>query len=454
VAVQVWIGEKPEHPNERRAILALANGLDRLEGLYLILANFSVGGLSIDLVIAKQDAVFIIELKHCDGKVFGDVNGPWFVESANGERKRLNPGRKNPYNQVIAYFYRLTNFLNDHRQDLLSPHKAETVNFRTCKRLVVIAPTIQEGSNISLDWKVELKGLDELPAYLVTERSSEIDLTEQEMLAIPQLLNCTRWKEINDLVNGAQPLWEAVAAPAAEEAPPTSAEPPAQPEPQDETPTPLPTFWQRARAAMHTTTGRVAVGMTALAALLLLALVLLLPGRTAGTAQQAVPPLIVSTSAAAGGGAPGGGGARPAACVWNGYQSVGKRWNGQNQDWSTVTPGDPAAPQPDVVLTLEQVNFCSSQITLTWSLRNNGAEAVSLPLRNDVIALQDGLGNSYLIADDQSRPGEVRVEPGKQARGTAVVPQPISQSAITLKVTLKTEAFGGAIWLVCLDGCR
>ena len=84
MAVQVWIGEKPEHPNERRAIMALANGLDRLDGLYLILANFSVGGRSIDLVIAKQDAVFIIELKHCDGKVFGEVNGPCFVESANG----------------------------------------------------------------------------------------------------------------------------------------------------------------------------------------------------------------------------------------------------------------------------------------------------------------------------------------------------------------------------------
>jgi hypothetical protein len=102
VAVQVWIGEKPEHPNERRAIVSLANGLERLDGLYLILANFSVGGRNVDLVLIKQDAIFIVELKHCDGKIFGDVNGPWFVESANGERKRLNPGRKNPYNQVIS----------------------------------------------------------------------------------------------------------------------------------------------------------------------------------------------------------------------------------------------------------------------------------------------------------------------------------------------------------------
>ena len=64
MAVQVWIGEKPEHPNERRAIVSLANGLERLDGLYLLLANFSVGGRNIDLVLIKQDAIFIVELKH------------------------------------------------------------------------------------------------------------------------------------------------------------------------------------------------------------------------------------------------------------------------------------------------------------------------------------------------------------------------------------------------------
>ncbi|HRC77619.1 MAG TPA: nuclease-related domain-containing protein, partial [Kouleothrix sp.] len=227
MAVQVWIGEKPEHPNERRAIVALANGLDRLDGLYLILANFSVGGRNIDLVLIKQDAIFIVELKQCDGKIFGDVNGPWFVESANGERKRLNPGRKNPYNQVISYYYSLINFLNEHRTQFLSPQKATSVDFRTCKRLVVIAPTIQEGSQVETDWKVELKGLDELPAYLVTERSSEIDLSEEEMLAIPELLHCTRWNEVNSLLAGVLPRWDAIDSPFAEQAAaPAAAAPP------------------------------------------------------------------------------------------------------------------------------------------------------------------------------------------------------------------------------------
>src|SRR5690349_13014332 len=237
MAVQVWIGEKPEHPNERRAIVALANGLERLDGLYLILANFSVGGRTIDLVVIKQDAIFIIELKHCDGKVFGDVNGPWFVESANGVRKRLNAGRKNPYNQVVSYYYSLINFLNEHRTSFLSPQKATAVDFRTCKRLVVISPTIQEGSQVETDWKVELKGLDELPAYLVTERSSEIDLSAEEMLAIPELLHCTRWNEVNALLAGVMQPWgtahdSAESAAAKPPAPaPAAAVPPAPPPP-------------------------------------------------------------------------------------------------------------------------------------------------------------------------------------------------------------------------------
>ena len=49
MAVQVWIGEKPENPNERRALTQLAGAFARLDGLYIILANFSVGGRTLDV---------------------------------------------------------------------------------------------------------------------------------------------------------------------------------------------------------------------------------------------------------------------------------------------------------------------------------------------------------------------------------------------------------------------
>ncbi|HET9224319.1 MAG TPA: nuclease-related domain-containing protein, partial [Roseiflexaceae bacterium] len=316
MAVQVWIGEKPEHPNERRAIVALANGLERLDGLYLILANFSVGGRTVDLVIVKQDAIFIIELKHCDGKIFGSVNGPWFVEGANGERKRLNPGRKNPYNQVISYYYSLINFLNDHRAEFLSPQKATSVDFRTCKRLIVIAPTVQEGSRVEIDWKVEYKGLDELPAYLVTERSSEIDLSDEEMLAIPQLLGCTRWGEINALLaGGVMSAWEA--APAAPAPAPTSTSIPAT----VATPTaPAPTArWAGARRALAPWPVR--AGLAALALLIVVLLAFRLQS-TPVPAPDQFGSVVVSTSPPAGSDLRQGNADFQESCVYSAFQSV------------------------------------------------------------------------------------------------------------------------------------
>jgi hypothetical protein len=460
MAVQVWIGEKPEHANERRAIMALARGLDRLDGLYLILANFSVGGRNIDLVIIKQDGIFIIELKHCDGKVFGDVNGPWFVEGSNGERKRLNPGRKNPYNQVISYYYNLVNFLNDHRADLLPPQKAKTVDFRTCRRLVVIAPTLQEGSHVETDWKVDLKGLDELPAYLVTERSSEIDLTDEEMLRIPELLHLTRWAEINTLLKGVLPRLDeptvvverlasaeqpVIDVASTEQARSSTAAPEAQPA---STPAP-PTSNRRLASLWQSWTGRVALA----SGLVILALIGILfsQGRSVPRPDQSAQSLVVSTSLPAGG-ADAGAISPVSTCVWSGFQPVGRRMI--NGVWENVGVGGNAPGlSPDVVVTLEEVEFCNGKMTLRWSLRNNlSDQSIVLPLTAENIEVRDSVGTRYLVADDLSQPRELRAPPGERVRGSAIIDRPVNLNASTLVVVLKKLPFGETTWLVPTPG--
>ncbi|HEU5101099.1 MAG TPA: nuclease-related domain-containing protein [Roseiflexaceae bacterium] len=451
MAVQVWIGEKPEHPNERRAIVSLANGLERLDGLYLILANFSVGGRNVDLVLIKQDAIFIVELKHCDGKIFGDVNGPWFVESANGERKRLNPGRKNPYNQVISYYYSLINFLNEHRSTFLSPQKATAVDFRTCKRLVVIAPTVQPGSQVETDWKVELKGLDELPAYLVTERSSEIDLSEEEMLAIPGLLHCTRWNEVNALLQGVLPRWEETPTELVV-APPAPA--PASPEPVAlVAPAPAaPSGWARARHVLGTWPGQAALAVGAMVLVIVLTFLLRSPSQAVAPADQ---PLgrIVSTSLPAGASA-GGGIVGATTCAWQESQPIGRRRGEQPSAWVNVGYGEVApALSPEVVVTLEEVNFCKGQISIKWLVRNNMEdESVALPLTSENIAVSDSLGNEYRIADDKSQPPQISVAPRSKMRGMAVLDRPASLNAQTLVIKLRTLPFGEATWIVPISG--
>ncbi|MEI6778805.1 MAG: nuclease-related domain-containing protein [Chloroflexales bacterium] len=463
MAVHIWIGEKPEHPNERRAIMALANGLERLDGLHLILANFSVGGRTVDLVIIKHDAIFIVELKHCDGRVIGSVNGPWFVEGRNGERKRLNPGRKNPYNQVISYFHALTNFLNEHRREFLSEQKANDIDFRTCKRVVVISPTMQAGAEIELDWKVELKGLDELPAYLITERSSEIELTDEEMLAIPALLHCTPWDEINTVIKGVvgEPV-PAVETPrrgvsdTEGETPrrgvsDTEGETPRRGVSTPDAPIPVPASrLERARLILRTTTGRVAAGLAVIVAILFAVLVLRPPQIiTPGGDQPLVPiadvtgvPTSGSISLAA---------AAESTCHWSSYQLVGKRWDGASGGWISVASGGSGGGiLPEVVVALEQVATCSDQITLTWSVQNHTDQEISFPLRSDNIQLSDSLGNEYQISDNVSQPRNLRVAPGAQERGVTVADRPISRSASSLLVRLKSQPFGEASFVISL----
>ncbi len=450
MAVQVWIGEKPEHPNERRAIVALANGLERLDGMYLILANFSVGGRAVDMVIIKQDAIFIIELKQVDGKVFGDVNGPWFVESTNGMRKRLNPGRKNPYNQVVSYYYSLINFLNEKRGEFLSPNKSSAIDFRTCKRLVVIAPTVQEGSNIEIDWKVELKGLDELPTYLVTERSSEIDLTVEEMQHIPELLHLTRWGEVNTLIAGAVPKWETV--------PDEFVAPEPEPEPvvvAEEIPVALPTpvsLSTHVRAALGTWTGRAAAAFATLA--LLLALGYLFRPATSTPVADQPPSLITGTEGPLGGtfdsyvDVDSRSGCRSSVFEW-----VGRKRDSISGEWQNVgVAGAPPALKPDVVVTLEEVSFCGDTIEITWSLQNNMAdETAMLPLTSANITISDEDGTVYTVDDAKSKPTEIHAEPDMQARGVVTISRPVSPDTTTLLITLKNAPFGKAQWPVSVS---
>lgn len=453
MAVQVWIGEKPEHPNERRAVVALAHGLERLDGLHLILANFSVGGRAIDLVVIKQDAIFVIELKHCDGRVIGDVNGPWWVESANGYRKRINPGRKNPYNQVISYYYSLINFLNDRRGDFLSPNRAANIDFRSCRRAIVIAPRLEEGSQVDVDWKVDVRGLDELPAYLVTERSAEISLSDDEMLAIPELLNCTRWNEVNALIAGVMPGWDTTPTDipdglsAPEPVAPAASEPVALPaaEPVDTT---TPSFWMRVRRALHTWPGRAAVSFALLSLVLLLAL-LARPTTQARPADQALA-AIVSTSEpglAAGGLDPLEQGEQ--SCIQSPRQPIGRRQGTNPGEWQNVgVLGTAPGLSPDLIVTLNEVSYCGDQIKITWSVRNKTETATfRVPLTADNVEVRD-TSTIYTLDEKRSQPLEMIVGPGDKRQGSVIIDRPLNPNAITLRVTLRQEPFGEAIWMV------
>jgi hypothetical protein len=431
VAVQVWIGEKPDNPNERKAIIALANGLDRLEGLYVMVANFSVGGRTIDLVILKPDAIFILELKHCDGQVFGSVNGPWKVVSKNGSTKQLNPGRKNPYNQVVSYFYSFTNFLNDHKTEIVSAQKANDVDFRAAKRVIVIVPTIEAGSQIDLDWKVQVKGLDELPTFLLTERSNGIELTDEELLRIPKLLHCEPWQELNDLIAGVMPDWtQTPSEPTATIVPSTSHDAP-----------PIVRagaqgWWTSLVQQFNSWQGR-ALTVFVLATLLLLItnprqFITPDPNRIGAPTVAPIPTIPEF-----------GIGENISNGVAEVHQQVGRRWDLRLQKWLRTDP-----ESADVLVTLETVDFNNGQIRLNWVVENRRRIALRMPLVAENITITDNQMQYQIDPGRSQPPGEISVQPGAKASATVVVPQPVRSNAITLRITLRQQPFGETSWIV------
>lgn len=431
MAVQVWIGEKPENPNERKAIIALATGLDRLDGLYVMLANFSVGGHTIDLVILKRDAIFILELKHCDGRIFGAVNGPWTVVSRSGSTKHLNPGRKNPYNQVISYFYSFTNFLNDHKAEIVSAQKAPDIDFRSAKRVVVVVPTLEEGSEVELDWKVQVKGLDELPTYLVVERSAGLELSDQALMRIPKLLRCTPWQELNDLIAGVLPPWEE-----------TPSDPPE--------PTPAPVLdisndllsVDRPPRSLRTRVQSWLAGaVTAFAVGTLVYAVAVRPPVPPSSSQLAA--LAENVTAAPIPTIPEGG---ISPDISNGiaelHERVGRLWDDGAKKWSWERPED-----ADVLVTLETVDFNNGQILLTWTIENRLQDTINMPMTETNFEITDGT-LEYRIDQRQSQPVRLSIKPGAKQTAIIVVTQPVRPSALTLQVTLQEYPFGKATWLV------
>ncbi len=438
MAVQVWIGEKPEHPNERKAIIALANGLDRLEGLYLMLANFSVGGNTIDLVIIKHDAIFIIEMKHCDGRVFGSVNGRWKVVSASGSVKWLNQGRKNPYNQVIAYYYSFRNFLHDHRLEFMSEQKASMTDFRACKRLIVIAPTFEDGSDVVLDWRVTVKGLDELPTYLVTERSAEINLSDGEMQAIPRLLNCAPWDEVNNLVAGVMPSWSETPS----EPPPLLPAPPPEievaPEPDPEPVAVVPETWAQ-RVAGSSRRTRINVLGWAIVVVLLGLLFVRGPDIIYFPPPVPSPPLVapIGTLPAL------GVSPTPNGCVATYAQTVRKERDQVSNQWQTIASRPTTSPH--VAVTLERVEFCPTRIILHWSVQNSTPGIVQMGLNNNNITVSDTSGIKYRLIEASQ---VIRVRQEKTGSGSIAIGRAVNSNATTLAIEVLSEPFGRQLWTV------
>jgi len=100
--IELWQSQQSEHAHEARALKRLLT--DLLEGarndFCLVCANFHCGGERIDLMVVKRHTVVVTELKDASGRLEGGENGEWPLSNSTGTSVRLNPGRRNPYQQA------------------------------------------------------------------------------------------------------------------------------------------------------------------------------------------------------------------------------------------------------------------------------------------------------------------------------------------------------------------
>jgi hypothetical protein len=81
--VQLWIGQEFDTTHERKALHnfwdAIQARFGQSDDLYLVLANYFVGGRQVDLTVLKRDAVVVIELKDCADPFRATENGDWLT---------------------------------------------------------------------------------------------------------------------------------------------------------------------------------------------------------------------------------------------------------------------------------------------------------------------------------------------------------------------------------------
>ena len=266
---------------------------------------------------------------------------------------------------------------------------------------------------IETDWKVQVMGLDALPVHVFTERSADMSWSDDELQRIPQLLNCTRWDEIENLVLS--------------EIAPTSA-------------TPVPRTRPMITQLLSTWTGQALIAMS----ILLIVMALIFSLNTTGTqlvTLPAMPATVTPVQGNAGLLAP-----TNLVCDWRDVQTIARTRNADGS-WQSVNAGESA----DALLTLTQVRTCDGEIRIAFTVKNNTADLdVRIPLDESHVVVRDSVGTDYQLAIVKSQPAVMQIMPGQSREGVVVIDRSLHPNALTLRVTLTDIPFGDASWVVPL----
>ncbi|MGC9357065.1 MAG: FHA domain-containing protein [Anaerolineae bacterium] len=196
MTVEVWYGSKPHHTPEEETLAKLHRFLHPQSEHFALLFNFFAGeGSEIDLVVCKQNGIFLAELKHVWDPIFGNREGQWWARHADGTKIILNPDRPNPFKQAQRNYYSWKRWSLENATEL----NADTLpgsetDWSKVMTYVVLYPDLPESSHIEIgEWPVKALGLPAFLQELVTVTSSKVNLSPQTLSQIPRLIGLRRW---------------------------------------------------------------------------------------------------------------------------------------------------------------------------------------------------------------------------------------------------------------------
>lgn len=109
---EIRIGAPIRHESERSTLRKIEQLLANEKRRAIVFANFEVGGCQIDLLVALDDVVLVIEAKRSIRPVRGGENGDWQVHLASGQWKDF----RNPYQQALNATFEVKNAATLHNE--------------------------------------------------------------------------------------------------------------------------------------------------------------------------------------------------------------------------------------------------------------------------------------------------------------------------------------------------
>lgn len=192
MTVELWYGKKPKYPGEQNVLIELFQFLEPKEEHYMLLTNFHAGASNeIDLVVLKENAVFLAELKHYWDKLVGGKEGKWKFIRPNGTSREF----RNPYKQVRDNSFSWQKWCERHRDELSAGiARSWPVDYSRMFCYIVIYPDLHPDSQLDIgDHPVQAVGLQKFLIALPIMSSQEVGLSRQEMQRVATLLKLTRW---------------------------------------------------------------------------------------------------------------------------------------------------------------------------------------------------------------------------------------------------------------------